>query len=45
MDRNVTGNFNLIRLLAKEMIRNPKNEGGERGVIINTSRYVIVSSN
>lgn len=42
MDRNVTGSFNLIRLLAKEMIRNPRNEGGERGVIINTSRYVIV---
>lgn len=30
MDRNVAGNFNLIRLLAKEMIRNPRNEGGER---------------
>ncbi|KAM4819326.1 3-hydroxyacyl-CoA dehydrogenase type-2 [Thomomys bottae] len=34
---NLTGTFNVIRLAASEMGQNEANEGGERGVIINTA--------
>ena len=34
---NLTGTFNVLRLAAAEMARNPPNEEGERGVIINTA--------
>ncbi len=34
---NLTGTFNVIRLAAAAMTRNPPNADGERGVIINTS--------
>ena len=39
LERNVIGDFNLIRLAAKEMLSNRPSEEGERGVIINTSRF------
>lgn len=39
IDRNVVGDFNIIRLAAKEMLNNKLMEGEERGVIINTSRF------
>ena len=39
LERNVAGDFNIIRLAAKEMLSNKIIEGEERGVIINTSRY------
>lgn len=39
MERNVSGDFNVIRLAAREMLHNKLVEEGERGVIINTSRY------
>ena len=38
MDNNVVGDFNVIRLVAKEMIANSRGKDGERGIIINTSR-------
>ena len=41
LERNVVGDFNIIRLAAKEMLSNKIIEGGERGVIINTSRYYV----
>ena len=34
---NLTGTFNTIRLAAAEMSGNAPNEGGERGVIVNTA--------
>ena len=34
---NLIGTFNVIRLAAAAMIENSPNEGGERGVIINTA--------
>jgi NAD(P)-dependent dehydrogenase (short-subunit alcohol dehydrogenase family) len=34
---NLIGTFNLIRLGAEAMARNPPNAGGERGVIVNTA--------
>lgn len=34
---NLVGTFNTIRLVANEMQHNAENEGGERGVIINTA--------
>lgn len=34
---NLTGSFNIARLAAAEMARQPPNEDGERGVIINTA--------
>jgi NAD(P)-dependent dehydrogenase (short-subunit alcohol dehydrogenase family) len=34
---NLVGTFNLTRLAASAMTRNPPNEGGERGVIVNTA--------
>lgn len=34
---NLVGTFNVIRLAAEKMVSNPPNEGGERGVIINTA--------
>jgi NAD(P)-dependent dehydrogenase (short-subunit alcohol dehydrogenase family) len=34
---NLIGTFNLIRLAAQAMAKNAPNEGGERGVIINTA--------
>jgi NAD(P)-dependent dehydrogenase (short-subunit alcohol dehydrogenase family) len=34
---NLVGTFNLIRLAADAMARGPAGEGGERGVIVNTS--------
>ena len=40
IDRNVAGDFNLIRLAARRMTENPRSLDGERGVIINTSRFV-----
>lgn len=40
LERNVIGDFNIIRLAAKEMISNKPSEEGERGVFINTSRFL-----
>jgi 3-hydroxyacyl-CoA dehydrogenase / 3-hydroxy-2-methylbutyryl-CoA dehydrogenase len=34
---NLIGSFNVIRLVAEQMVLNPANEQGERGVIINTA--------
>ena len=34
---NLTGTFNVARLAAEQMAKNEPDEGGERGVIINTS--------
>jgi NAD(P)-dependent dehydrogenase (short-subunit alcohol dehydrogenase family) len=34
---NVVGSFNFIRLAAEQMARQPANEAGERGVLINTA--------
>ena len=34
---NTFGTFNMIRLSAEEMMNNEPDEGGERGVIINTA--------
>ena len=34
---NLVGTFNVIRLAAAAMARNEPNEGGERGVIVNTA--------
>ncbi|XP_022787067.1 3-hydroxyacyl-CoA dehydrogenase type-2-like isoform X2 [Stylophora pistillata] len=34
---NTIGTFNVIRLVAEQMSQNEPNEGGERGVIINTA--------
>ena len=34
---NLIGTFNVIRLAAAQMVKNPPNEEGERGVIINTA--------
>lgn len=34
---NLVGSFNVIRLAAAEMAKNEPDEGGERGVIINTA--------
>ncbi|MCB0647787.1 MAG: 3-hydroxyacyl-CoA dehydrogenase [Saprospiraceae bacterium] len=34
---NLTGSFNMIRMVAEVMQNNPPNEEGERGVIINTA--------
>ena len=34
---NLIGSFNMLRLAAEAMARNEPNEGGERGVIINTA--------
>lgn len=34
---NLTGTFNVTRLAAEQMATNEPDEGGERGVIINTS--------
>ena len=31
------GTFNVIRLVAEQMAKNEPNEGGERGVIVNTA--------
>ena len=34
---NTVGTFNVIRLVAEQMTKNEQNEGGERGVIVNTA--------
>ncbi|MOA18405.1 Acetoacetyl-CoA reductase [compost metagenome] len=34
---NLIGTFNMLRLAADAMAQNPPDEGGERGVIINTA--------
>ncbi|MFZ9405546.1 MAG: 3-hydroxyacyl-CoA dehydrogenase [Burkholderiaceae bacterium] len=34
---NLIGTFNMIRLAAAAMVKNTPNEGGERGVIVNTA--------
>jgi len=34
---NLIGTFNLIRLAAQAMAKNPPNDAGERGVIVNTA--------
>ncbi|WP_088069578.1 3-hydroxyacyl-CoA dehydrogenase [Gottfriedia luciferensis] len=34
---NLVGTFNVIRLVAEQMIKNEPNEFGERGIIINTA--------
>lgn len=34
---NTIGTFNVIRLVAEQMATNEPNEGGERGVIVNTA--------
>jgi NAD(P)-dependent dehydrogenase (short-subunit alcohol dehydrogenase family) len=34
---NLVGTFNVIRLAAAAMAKNPPSEGGERGVIVNTA--------
>jgi NAD(P)-dependent dehydrogenase (short-subunit alcohol dehydrogenase family) len=34
---NLIGTFNLIRLAAQTMAKNPPNDAGERGVIVNTA--------
>ena len=34
---NLIGTFNVIRLAVEQMVKNPPNAGGERGVIINTA--------
>lgn len=34
---NTVGTFNVIRLVAEQMTKNEPNEGGERGVIVNTA--------
>jgi 3-hydroxyacyl-CoA dehydrogenase/3-hydroxy-2-methylbutyryl-CoA dehydrogenase len=34
---NLTGSFNVLRLAAARMVSNAPDEGGERGVIVNTS--------
>ena len=34
---NTVGTFNVIRLVAEQMAKNEPNEGGERGVIVNTA--------
>ena len=34
---NTVGTFNVIRLVAEQMTKNELNEGGERGVIVNTA--------
>jgi len=34
---NLTGTFNVLRLAAEAMTRNPPTAGGERGVIVNTA--------
>ena len=39
IDRNVVGEFNLVRLEVRRMTENPRSVDGERGVIINTSRF------
>ena len=44
MDNNVVGDFNVIRLVAKEMIANSRGKDGERGIIFNTSRYLSESN-
>ena len=42
IDRNVVGDFNLVRLTVRRMTENPRSVDGERGVIINTSRFVLL---
>ena len=37
IESNVVGDFNVVRLVAKEMTMNARGKDGERGVIINTS--------
>ncbi|MEO4046485.1 3-hydroxyacyl-CoA dehydrogenase [Pseudomonas sp. CAU 1711] len=34
---NLVGSFNMLRLAAEAMARNEPNEGGERGVVVNTA--------
>jgi 3-hydroxyacyl-CoA dehydrogenase/3-hydroxy-2-methylbutyryl-CoA dehydrogenase len=34
---NLVGTFNVIRLAVEQMVKNPPNENGEKGVIINTA--------
>ena len=34
---NLIGTFNLVRLAAAQMAKNPSNEEGERGVLVNTA--------
>jgi NAD(P)-dependent dehydrogenase (short-subunit alcohol dehydrogenase family) len=34
---NLVGTFNVLRLAAAQMVKNAPNEGGERGVIVNTA--------
>lgn len=34
---NLVGTFNVIRLAVEQMVKNAPNEGGEKGVIINTA--------
>ena len=40
IERNVVGDFNIVRLAVKEMLDNKISDREERGVIINTSRYL-----
>jgi NAD(P)-dependent dehydrogenase (short-subunit alcohol dehydrogenase family) len=37
IDINLTGTFNMLRLAALEIAKAAPNEGGERGVIVNTA--------
>jgi NAD(P)-dependent dehydrogenase (short-subunit alcohol dehydrogenase family) len=34
---NLVGTFNLVRLAAAQMAKNPPNDDGERGVVVNTA--------
>ena len=38
---NTFGTFNVIRLSAERMAATEPDEAGERGVIVNTARYVL----
>lgn len=37
---NTVGTFNVLRLAAESMAKGAADEHGERGVIVNTARYV-----
>lgn len=39
---NLNGTFNMIRLAADAMIKNQPNDGGERGVIVNTASVAAI---
>jgi hypothetical protein len=39
---NTVGSFNVIRLASTRMAKNQPNDKGERGVLVNTARYVVI---